>query len=619
MPFFRFRGLLLAFVVLVFGVHAASAQQSWIEVQSPHFRVLTNGSERDGRNIANEFEQIRHVFALLFKTEDIGGSAPLTIVATRDAETFSALEPRLSKAAIAATAGTYIGRWEDQYAIVRLDVQGDQRKYVVYHDYTASVVHAREHYVPRWLDVGLANFYEATQIDGDRIVMGAPSRWLPALSTVSLIPVSDLLNPTSASAIYRDNAKVPILNAESWAIVHYMTFGKGMENGAKLDAYLTKLQDGTPQAQAFAQFFGDPHIFDRNLLQYIRGTDLRAGVYPADRSLNAGKFQAQEISPAEVSYLLGCVQARTGMRATARKSFETALKLDPKLGKVHEELGYLDFDAGKDEDASKEWKQALELDPTLARALFASTMMGKPFETQSHEELYNTQLALQQVTRLSARFAPAYAELALLEWRLGMMQLAFKDAHEAEVLQPQRAGYHILAGYILLRGKQPALAADYARFVAEHSSGPDHNEAVDLFQAIPADQRGQGEVPVLEVPEGSEIVRGVLLNVSCTAGPAPGSTAIILRIKPDGPADAEPLTFESDDGRYGGGYSDTLWWGSDHYSVCHHLGGHPALVAHKGGELFNIEVRDALPDAPPVKANTVAADAAKPQSASRNF
>ncbi len=65
-------------------------------------------------------------------------------------------------------------------------------------------------------------------------------------------------------------------------------------------------------------------------------------------------------------------------------------------------------------------------------------------------------------------------------------------------------------------------------------------------------------------------------------------------------ADAKPLTFASD-GRLMIGFSDTFWWGEDHFSSCHHLAGHPAVFAYKtkgpkGPELVDLEIRDDLPD-----------------------
>jgi hypothetical protein len=37
-------------------------EKPWREARSPHFRIITNGSERDGRHLAHAFEQMRSTF-----------------------------------------------------------------------------------------------------------------------------------------------------------------------------------------------------------------------------------------------------------------------------------------------------------------------------------------------------------------------------------------------------------------------------------------------------------------------------------------------------------------------------------------------------------------------------
>jgi hypothetical protein len=78
------------------------------------------------------------------------------------------------------------------------------------------------------------------------------------------------------------------------------------------------------------------------------------------------------------------------------------------------------------------------------------------------------------------RFQRVFVELALIQWRLGHINPAYKSALVAETLEPWRAEYHLLTGYILLQGHQPKVAEGYARTVATRWPGSDHDEAVDL-------------------------------------------------------------------------------------------------------------------------------------------
>ncbi len=585
----------------------AAAENSWIEVRSPHFRVLTDGSARDGRDVANEFEQIRSVFAQRFHGENVDPGAPLTIIAARDEYTFRTLEPALWKSRGDNVAGEFHRGWEKQFAAVRLDTWRDSGQVLVYHEYTHSILHANVHWLPIWLDEGIAEFYAYTRFQNDAIYVGAPSMRMRELRGRSLMPIDEVLDTRSQSPMWRDDQRAQLFYAESWAMVHFMFFGPGMNNGAKLQAFYHAVQDGTDQKKAFHDIFGDSAAFERALSIYINRFEFSAGVMPPDHSIDPKAFQERKLSPAETDYELGCFHIGAHNLPEGRKLIAEALVLDPKLAPAYEEQGYIDFIAGHDSDARTKWQEALTLDPTLHRSLFALTMSGPSLAQQTPAQLHETQLGLERVTTLAPRFAPAYVDLALLEWRLGSIKQAYKDARQAELLEPWRAGYHLVTGNILLRGGQPTMAAANARYVADHWFGPDHNEAVDLWEAVPAAKRDAGPALSRDLPPGVQVARGELSAVSCTDGPGPDHLKVTLT--PSDPA-AHPLEFLSD-GRVMIGYSDSLWWGKDHFTTCHHLEGHPAIVAYKPGpsgslELVELEVRDELPASLPSPAVTAA-------------
>ncbi len=595
------RLLFLAFVLsILFSSANALADPTWTEIRSPHFRVITDGSAREGRTVANEFEQMRYVFSIIFNNTAIEAGAPLTIVAASDEATYRKIAPSLSKARGDNIAGVFFRGWEKQFALIRLDTWGDANAVVVYHEYAHSILHANAHWLPIWLDEGLAEFYAYTRFEKDRTYVGAPSLRIGALRGRSLIPVSTMLDINYRSPYYKDERQMQLFYAEAWAMVHYMSFAPGMDKGAKLLKFFNLVEEGTNQHKAFEQVFGDPKAFDKSLSGYVGLYSFQAGRMEPDPGSDPKSFAERKLTPAEADYELGSFSIGSHDRANGRSLLEKSLALDPNLALAHEELGFVDFVAGKDDDALKEWKRAVELDSSLPRSLFAATMSGPlsgPLTGLSPEQLRAGRLTLQHITQLAPRYAPAYVELSLVEWKLGLMQQAYNDAHQAETLEPWRAGYHLLTGRILLRGNKPAVAADYAQYVATHWFGPDHDEAFDLWQAIPLDKRGDGAPIAMDVPDGTTVVRGRLVEVSCAD--APGSARLTVTLMPD-KADAKPLTFTSD-GRMLVGFSDTLWWGEDHFSRCHHLEGHPGVLVYKTGgpqgpELIDLEVRDELPD-----------------------
>jgi tetratricopeptide (TPR) repeat protein len=604
--------VLVSLLPLLLATNNAKADTTWTEVRSPHFRVITDGSTKDARNVANEFEQMRHVFASYFHNANIEFGAPLTIVAARDIETYRKLDPALWKAQGEKIAGFFFRRWEKQYALIRLDTWGDSNQVVVYHEYTHSVLHANAQWLPMWLDEGMAEFYAYTRFRSDHTYIGAPSMRSAQLHYQNLIPVTTMLEINARSPYYRDEMKMQLFYAESWALVHYMNFGEGMNRGEKLNQFYRAVQAGTNQEKAFEQVFGDPKAFDDAFSNYVHRVAFTAALLPPDHSTDPKTFTERKLSAAETSYELGCFHIAAHDITDGRTLIEKSIELDPNLAGAHEELGFLDFQKGKDDDAQKEWKQATTLDPSLARSLFALTMSAQPsgmFMHDSPDQLAAAKATLEHITALNPNYAPAYVELALIEWKQGSMQQAYKDAHQAETIEPWRASYHLLTGHILLRGNQPALAGKTSRFVATRYFGSDHNEAVDLWNDVPPGMQGDGPALTYDTPTGATVARGRLVDVTC--GSAPDTGKFTVTFVPDNSTDGKPQTFTTDGHRLMIGFSDTLWWGEDHFSACHHLGGHPAVIAYKtqdgkDPQLVDLEVRDDLPDNKPATSQTPA-------------
>lgn len=76
-------GLPLCAVLLLAALDAGVAEKPWLEVRSPHFRVLTDASAGDARRVAHEFEQMRAVFAGLFPDFRLESGAPLVLAVHR--------------------------------------------------------------------------------------------------------------------------------------------------------------------------------------------------------------------------------------------------------------------------------------------------------------------------------------------------------------------------------------------------------------------------------------------------------------------------------------------------------------------------------------------------------
>jgi len=113
---------------------ATESNEHWFQVQSPHFVVLTNSSEKQARRLAGQFEQMRSVFHLLMPNAGSDASSPIVVLALKDKKGLQALEPAsyLAKGQI-DLAGVFLSEPDKSYILLRLDVEGEHPYATVYH------------------------------------------------------------------------------------------------------------------------------------------------------------------------------------------------------------------------------------------------------------------------------------------------------------------------------------------------------------------------------------------------------------------------------------------------------------------------------------------------------
>lgn len=585
----------VSFVSICFSA-ASARDKPWTEVRSAHFRVLTNGSQSDARQVAKEFEQMRYVFADRYPDFRLEGGAPLEVFAALDEPTAKSLEPAIWKSKGVKPVGVFHHGWEKEYVMVQLEALKNGALEVVYHEYTHSIFHLNVHWLPLWLDEGIANFYGYTRFQQHQIYVGAPPVGY-GMPGRTLIPIETLIGVDRSSPYYHNEDKVYQFYAESWGLVHFLMFGPAMDRGKRLNQFSALLQQGVEQKKAFQQVFGDTKEMDRALDAYLSKLAFHTGVIPDPPQISEKSFTSRTMSLAETEAELGGFHLWTHDLAGARPLVEQALKDDPKLGLAHEMMGFLNFSEAKDAEALNEFSQANSLDPTLALSLFAKTMLSPIATSDAPTDQDAFHAALMKVLELNPQFAPAYVQLARLAMRRNDLKTAFGLSRRAEQLEPALAGYHVQSGQILLRmGKAPE-AAGFATFVAQRWPGSDHDEAVELWNAIPAEQRPAGDAPSITVPKDMQSIEGKVKSVACSG--ADRNMSLVLT------HDGQLLTFRGK-GTLNGGFSDTIWYGEDHFSFCHHIEGmraivrfHPPSDASYAGELTEVNIRNDLPEPPP--------------------
>lgn len=589
------RILFWATLFLCFANAASAGEKPWLEVRSPHFRVLTNASASDARHVAYQFEQLRAVFAVNYSHFRLDSGDPLVIFAVRDEATAKSLAPYMWKAKGVKPGGFFHPGWDKNYALIRLDILGPESQIIVFHEYTHSLMHLNVHWLPIWLDEGLAEFYGYTRFEKDQIYIGAPTERYLEFTWRSLIPIETLLTVDARSPYYHDEDKVDMFYAESWALVHYMIFGPDMNGGEKLRDFLAKIDQGKDQKEAFQEVFGHFKDMDKTLNAWVHRPALPAGIVKTPQMIDEKDFPAQPLGAAQTDGELAAFHLWAHDVDNARKFVSEALQSDPKLGIAHEEQGFIDFSDGKDADAASEFAQAVADDGSLYLSLFAKTMLSPAATSNDVGDQETFKSALNAVLARNPQYAPAYVQLARLAIRQNDLKAALACSRKAEELEPFRAGYHLQTGEILLRMGRNAEAANFAKFVADHWEGPDHNEAMGLWNRVPESQRPASDPITESAPKDTQEMEGKILSVTCRKNDDWSfnldRNGQIVSFHP-----AAAFSF---------GFSDTLWYGEDHITLCHHLEGLRAVVHYKppanisyAGDIAELEIRDDLQASP---------------------
>jgi Tfp pilus assembly protein PilF len=574
-------------------IHAG--EKPWTEVRSPNFRVLTNGSANDGRRVAREFEQMREVFSLSFNKMRLDTGAPLLIFAPRDESAMKAMAPNFWKGGGPKPAGLFQHGWERQYAVIRLDQDVPGRNNIVYHEYVHTLLHANFRWLPTWLDEGVAEFYGNTRFEQTKMYVGAPSGRIYRLQNAQLIKLDELISENPWRKYKKDDERIDMFYSEAWALVHYLIFGPGMEQGKKLNKFYAALQQGEDQKKAFQDAFGDFKDVEDGLLKYARQFTFSTYVMENRAQINEKDFPSRLMSVGETEAELGTYRLFSHDQEEARATIEQALREDSGLALAHETLGFLDFADGKDEAAKTEFDKAYAADPQRYLSLYYATMLSPLRKSDALADESSLRAKMYDVLKVNPRFAPAFVELAMTMARQGNYTNALNLARRAEDLEPSRAGYHLLAGRILLALGRNDEAAKQATFVAERWRGPDRDEAIELLSALPTEKPALDATLLADALAGTQSSQGTVVSVTCAGK---DGTAVVIQ-NADG-----TRTFSSGGAARMVGYSDTLWFGSDHFTMCHHLDGLRAVVRYKpsadkasAGEWVELELREDLPRA----------------------
>ncbi len=423
----------------------------WVQVSSPNFTLYTDAGEKKGRHLLDQFERMRWVFQTLFPRNNAGADSPIEVFATRDERGFQALEPAvyLAKGQL-HLGGLFLKTPDRNYILVRLDIEDEQHPFaIVFHEYTHYEFSADSGWMPLWLNEGLAQFFETTEIRDKNVRLGVESpESIMALRQSGLIPLPVLFKVDATSPYYHQEQKGSIFYAESWVLTHMLMIDDRKQKTTHLDDYMRLLSQHQDPVAAAEQVWGDLNKLQTALSYYIQARIYTALILnSAAAPIDESSYTVRAVTPVEADAERAGVLVNVGRFDDARALLDSVFKQDPNNARACEDMGMLALRQNDNAEALKWFTQAVKFD---SKSYFAQYYFAMMTLSQSGSGDPQVEASLRQAIALNPAFAPAYNELAML---YGMRHEHLDDALQhitkAVHLDPATVGYRMNAASVL--------------------------------------------------------------------------------------------------------------------------------------------------------------------------
>ncbi len=464
---------------------AAEKAETWIEVRSPHFVVISNAGDKPARRIAEQLEMIRGVFQLQNPQARLDSGLPFLIFAVKGEKDLKSLLPEYWETkGRSKPAGVFFPGQEKYYAALRMDNGSDQGRHIVFHEYVHSLDRSSGASLPVWVEEGVAEFFGHMVPEGKRVRLGERSIGsIEVLQRSSLLPLEQLFAVDHNSPHYSQKNKSTIFYAQSWALVHYLFMDPEVRQAKLLRKYGELIQGGVNAVEAARQAFGDLRKLQKRLESYIREENYFIAHVPAPPEIDEKTFPARVLPPAEAVALRGDFFVHTNRPVEAAASLHEALRLDPNMARAHESLGFLHFRQGRPQDAARELAEAARLNSGSFLTHYWLAMLTS--QDSGHEgALDDAEQHLRRTIELNKDFAGAYSTLATFLVRHD--DKAKKDealvlARKAVELEPGTLVFHLNLGHVLLRHERAAEARQIGQRVLQAARTESDRQNATVF------------------------------------------------------------------------------------------------------------------------------------------
>ncbi len=441
------RRTFLLLAIFFYGL-AARADQPWVEVDSSHFSVATDGGEKRAREVALRFEQMRMAFGVIFKKVSVN-TAPLQIIAFRNSKELRQFSPLYGGKPV-ELAGFFLGNGgrggpganeERQY--IALDLSQEDSWGTVFHEYAHLLINSNFPPSPVWFDEGFAEYCSSLKVDKKEIDIGLVKPELPELlSQNRWLKLVDLFSVSHDSQIYNRDDRRSVFYAQSWLTVHFLMTKNMMKQAS---AYVRMTEDQhVAIPEAIRRSFGmEPEALERAIEGYFRGGTMYFHA-PTPPGADAVQFNSRPLSDLEIKSVMADLDYHSrDYRARGITEFQDILAKQPENVVANRGLGYEAMQNNDWDKAGEHFRRAAAQDvkDPQVHYLLALMMNRKGMSSGNRENLDFIRKELTAAIALEPNYADAYNLLGMTLSFAGEKQEAINTLQKAIALSPRNPWY----------------------------------------------------------------------------------------------------------------------------------------------------------------------------------
>jgi tetratricopeptide (TPR) repeat protein len=537
---------------------SAEHRENWTEIHSPHFTVISNAGEHDGRRIALQFEEVRAMFEQLYPKLKVDSGKPTIVFALKNEDSLKLLIPSYGQNSKAMhVGGFYLPSYDKNFAAVRTDITGTGPLSFrsLYHEYTHAFFRYNFRGLPLWLDEGLAELYGNTSIEGKTASVGLPNEYqLRSLQGIQLLPLDQLVSIDHSSPLYNTSDHAGIFYAESWALVHYLQLSQELQKQDLINKFLAALHETDDPIEAAKQTFGDLNKFSERLQTYTRLRAYQFQRISLPAKLSESDYTARALSQGEGTLALADYLLRSNHLPEALERLHQVAELDAATPGYHSELGHYHLMKADFANAEKELQIAIAANPKDISAHVDMAWVYLRRDGYTKDSTPKIRSELETVLTLATEFPPAYAFLSIAYAQEPNKDTdkALKDAIRATKLEPGNFAYFIDVGRALLAARRIPEATQIAEKAKKLATTPADRSMTTAFarqidyrvnhpqesadaKASSTDSAGP-EAPAPETPAKVVHAEGKITELLCGHPPeiiltlTSGDTSLLLHV-----------------------------------------------------------------------------------------